>query len=346
MPTPGRSGSVPTVSDVARKAGVSRSAVSYALNDGKSGSYHVSNETRTKVLQAAKDLGYQVDTAARALRKGYSEEIALIHDNPVTPFGADLLVSLQQQTLLHGYTLVIYSSVGLSPEQRADLHRRIIARCPIGLISASEAFSVDECAHALDMGVRSIVFLTFTPKSLKQTHSIVFPTREAGYLAARHLLERGHRRLALIRPEEASQQLAFEQRLDGMLAAIAGCPESTVQIISLSRSAVAANAAVEMYFVGDMRPTGVYAFNDEYAFYLQGALTRHSMRIPEQVALIGTDDYHLSEAVYPALTSIRFDSIDMGRRAIESILALSNGRNIPPSLEQPLVPQIIQREST
>ena len=346
MPTLEKSDSIPTVSDVARKAGVSRSAVSYALNERNAESSHVSKETRAKILQAARELGYHVDTTARALRKGYSDEIALLHDNPLTPFGADLMVSLQQQTMLYGYTLVIYSSVGLSAEQRDELHRRIIARCPIGIISASQAFSLEESAQALKLGVRSIVFLTFTPKSLKQTYSIIFPTKEAGTLAASHLLERGHRRLALIQPEEDSQQLAFEQRLDGMQSALARFPESTVEIIPLSRSTAAANAAVAMYFMQASHSTGIYTFNDEYAFYLQGALTRQGIRIPEEVALVGTDDYHLSEAVYPALTSIRFDSIDLGKRAIEMILALSTGQNIPPALQHPLVPQLIQREST
>src|SRR5438876_6720547 len=101
--------------DVARKAGVSRTTVSYVLNDNWSG--HVSEETRRKVLQAAEELGYSLHSSARALRKGQSEEICIVVDLPLTVHRTELLISVQQYAFQQGYSPVAYFCYEFSPEQ-------------------------------------------------------------------------------------------------------------------------------------------------------------------------------------------------------------------------------------
>src|SRR5437667_3021697 len=93
----------PTITDVARRAGVSRTAVSYVLNDHGQRNKHVSDEARAKVLQAVQELHFHPDALARALSKGHSEEIVLIMDTALSPFALGFIASLQQQALLYGY---------------------------------------------------------------------------------------------------------------------------------------------------------------------------------------------------------------------------------------------------
>jgi len=116
--------------------------------------------------------------------------------------------------------------------------------------------------------------------------------------------------------------------------------------LPLHLSASAARSLVETSLVGADRPTGIYAFSDEYAAVLLGALTRHGIQVPQEVALVGTDNLPLGEFVWPSLTSMSFDALDMGKRAVEMLHNLQQGLPLSEELTRPLVPQLIPREST
>jgi DNA-binding LacI/PurR family transcriptional regulator len=335
-----------TVTDVARKAGVSRTAVSYVLNENRQRNKHVSEEARAKVLQAVQDLHFYPDASARALSKGYSEELALISDTPLDPFGTELTTSLQQHAHSYGYTLVTYFSHGFSDEERKRLHQTIFARRPIGIIATPFKFTVEDVALAREMGINHIIFLGFHEEPIDHTSTIAFPSQALGYLAAQHLMARGHRRLALVHPDDPIQEEAFLQRLGGVRAAIAGEPGVSLDILPLHLSAAAARSLVEASFVGTDHPTGIYAFGDPYAAVLLSALTRRGIRVPHEVALVGTGNLPIGEFVWPSLTSMCFDTLDIGKRAVEMLHILHQGLPLSEELTRPLVPQLIQREST
>jgi DNA-binding LacI/PurR family transcriptional regulator len=348
---PGRKRKTPsspsiTVDDVARRAGVSRTAVSYVLNEKGQRNKHVSEETRTKVLQAIQELNFQPHALARALSKGYSEELVHIVDKPFTPFLVEYFSSLQQQALVYGYRPVVYLSQGFSAEERKILHQTIFARRPLAIITNALNFSAEEVARAREMGVKHIIFIGFHTEPIEETYTVAFPSQALGYLAAQHLLECGHRHLALVKPDDAIQQEGFLQRLEGMRAAVADEPDVTLDILPLHLSASSACALVETSLIGTDRPTGIYAFSDEYAVVLLGALTHLGIRVPLEIALVGTDNLPLSEFVWPSLTSMSFDALDMGKRAAEIIHTLHQGLPLPEELTRPLVPQLIRREST
>ena len=334
-----------TVDDVARKAGVSRTAVSYVLNEHGQKNKHVSDTTREKVLQAAQALNYQSHTMARALRKGYSEEVVLLMDT-ASPAVTGFITSVQQQALVYGYTPVMYLSHGLSAEEKRALYESIYARHPIGIIASPFTFTAEDAARAAQMGVKHSIFIGFHTEPIEQSHSIVFPSWALGYLATQHLLERGHRRLALVQPDHMPKSEAFLQRLAGMHAAIAEKVGVTIEVLPLHLSASAARTLVETIFVGDDRPTGIYAFNDEYAVVVLGALTRLGIRAPQDVAVVGTDNLPVGEYVWPTLTSMCFDTLDVGKRAVVMLHTLHEGLQLPEELTRPLVPQLLLREST
>jgi len=103
---------------------------------------------------------------------------------------------------------------------------------------------------------------------------------------------------------------------------------------------------VDTYLSGAQRPTGIYAYNDEYALLLLGALADRGIQVPRDVALIGTDDISFSELIRPTLTTIRFDTFSIGRRAVEMLVASHNEQPLSEELSQPLIPQLIPRAST
>ena len=189
--------------DVARRAGVSRTTVSYVLNGNWDG--HVSDETRKKVLQAVEELGYSTHSSARALRKGQSDEICLIVDLPLTVHRTELLISVQQCSFQYGYAPVAYFSYDFSAEQVHSHLLKIFARRPIGIFATASSMTDEHITLAKRMGIDNIVLYSVEP--LEYAGTILLPTMPLGYLAARHLLERGHRHLGLIRPVEFSPRI-------------------------------------------------------------------------------------------------------------------------------------------
>lgn len=328
--------------DVARRAGVSRTTVSYVLNGNWDG--HVSDETRKKVLQAAEELGYSTHSSARALRKGQSDEICIIVDLPLTIHRTELFVSVQQHAFLHGYSPVVYFGYDFSAEQVHSHLLKIFARRPIGIFATASSMTDEHIALAKHMGVDNIVLYSVEP--LEYAGTILLPTIPLGYLAAEHLLERGHRHLGVVCPVDSLHAYGFEQRLEGMRSAIAGIPDVTLDVLSLEFTLSDAHSLVDTRLTGAAHPTGIYAFNDEYALLLLGALADRGRQVPRDIAVVGTDDISFSTFMRPTLTTIRFDTISLAQRAVEMLVNSHRGQPLPEELTRPLVPQLIPREST
>lgn len=337
----------PTVTDVAQRAGVSRAAVSYVLNEDRGQrNKHVSAEARERILRSVQELHFRPLASARALRKGYSEELAVVLDHTYYPVVTEFVTAVQQHALAHGFTPVMYFCQGLSHEERQKLYRTIFARRPLCIITSARDFTEQEIALARNMGVEHVVFYGFHHRSVEGTHSVIIPSRALGSLAARHLVERGHRRLALVQPDDPIQEEGFLQRLEGMREVLADVPDATLQYLPLKLSATAARTLVETISDGALGPTGIYAFSDEYAVVLLSALARHGVRVPQDVAIIGTDNLPLCEFVWPSLTTIDVDIAEIGKRVVETVSLRRQGSAMPDALAYPLVPRLIQREST
>jgi LacI family transcriptional regulator len=307
---------------------------------------HVSEEKRRKILQAADELGYQAHPSARSLRKGQSDEICCISNAPPSFFSYEIHLSIQQQIFLHGYTPVFYISPGAPTSQWQETLKRIFARHPMGLILSQFSSMADDISLARHMGIEHIVLLS-AESTLDNIPAIIFPISLPGYLAAKHLLERGHRHLGIVHPSEPILEDIFEQRLKGMHAAIAEVTGVTLDILPLTLSLPAAHHLVDSALTGPGHPTGIYAFNDDYALPLLRALTDRGVKVPQDVAIVGTDDLPFCEFVRPSLTSIRYDSeAAIGQRAVEMLLSLHCGQPLSVELSRPLSPQLIPRESS
>ena len=334
----------PTSLDVARKAGVSRAAVSYVLNGTCVA--HVSEQTRTKILQAAEELGYHHShPAARALRSGQSDEICCVFNAPHTLLGSEVNYSIQQQIFQHGYVPVVYSDPGMPNEKWNVTLTQMFARRPRGLIMSQFMDTTDDLTLARQMGVEYIVLLS--PNAVENVPTIIFSSTSLGSLAARHLLDRGHRHLGIVQPIDPSLAYLFHERLQGMRTVLADVPGTTLDIFSLDLSLASAYTLIDTWQACPERPTGIYAFSDEYALCLLAALTDRGIQVPREMAIVGTDDPSTSQFVRPSLTSISFgDGNTLGQLAVEMLVNQFNEQATTLARSLSLAPQLIPRSSS
>ncbi|MFF8780397.1 LacI family DNA-binding transcriptional regulator [Streptomyces sp. NPDC015140] len=335
--SPRPAGTPPTSSDVARAAGVSRATVSYVLNDTEGG--RVSEATRERVREAARQLGYVPHAVARALRAGRSG-IVLLTAPAVTvgPLFARTFAELQQELSALGHTAVLYGPTGV---RGADAGRRWAELRPDAVLSLRDD-SMDEDAVAVlhQAGVK--VVLAFGPVPVAGAHALVTDEEQIGFHAATHLLASGRRTLGVITPVDPSLRGFAEPRLAGVERAARAHGGATVvrQTLSLDEEATprwARRCAADGV-------DGLFAYNDEYAALALRALQDAGVRVPEDVAVVGADDLLIGRLLRPRLTTVRLDY--MPAREIAQLLdRLIGAPGTPPETHDMLRAGVVVRES-
>jgi len=288
--------------DVARRAGVSRGAVSQILN-GRGARF--SAQTIERVRDAARELDYQPSAAGRALATGSSDfVIALIPD---TTFGGnlqDIFGAATEQLAEHGLTLVLRLATGST----AALGRLVSGMAPRAVISLTP-FTPEERELLERRGVRA-----FDPRHDSEDRF----DHEIGRLQARHLIDRGSTRLAVARLHDARQDPFGQGREEGVREECrrAGLPEP--QVVHLGIDLDEALQALDRLSPPEI---GIACYNDDVATCLLSAARIRSFDVPGQVALIGMDRTPLSQVTVPRLTTISFDTTAPVRTMIANVLS-------------------------
>ncbi|MEU4650162.1 LacI family DNA-binding transcriptional regulator [Nocardia fluminea] len=319
----------PTSADVARAAGVSRTTVSFVLNDRPGQS--IPEETRHRVVEAAARLDYHPHASAQALAAGRSNIVLLaLPDLPIgqgiTRFVEELSAALSD----HGLTLVIH----LMDADRRPLPD-VCATVNASAVTGLEPFDHDS-AEALDRAGAAVVF----PRQPRNPSSIMLPL---GRVQAEHLISRRHRCLGYAMPNHPNLRRMAEERLRGVTAACADAELDAPVVVETSLDIVAAAAAVRQW--RERYVTGVCAYNDETALAVLAGIRELGLTAPEDLAVIGADDISTARLAYPPLTTVSFDIAGAGRRRAEAIAAALSARDPEPCPTQP-TPTLIQRSST
>ncbi|MFE7813343.1 LacI family DNA-binding transcriptional regulator [Streptomyces sp. NPDC057433] len=287
--------------DVADRAGVSRSTVSQILN-GRAD--HFTAETRARVHQAIADLGYEPSAAGRALAKGSSDiVIALIPD---TTFGGnlqDIYSALTDELSRRGLTLVLR----LATDTAASLERVLIGLKPRVVLSLTPL--TDEDRRLLEC--RGVEAIDPGSSSSRDTNA------EIGTLQARHLIDRGYRRLAFAHLHDARSDLFGGARERAFVAECRARGIDEPQVLALGINAEEAVAALDQ--LGEPG-FAVGCYNDDVATALLHAASLRSWRAPEDLALIGMDHTPLSRLTTPPLTTMEYDTSSVTEETVQAIL--------------------------
>ncbi|WP_434599469.1 LacI family DNA-binding transcriptional regulator [Streptomyces sp. A5-4] len=290
---------VPTSTDVARLAGVSRATVSYVLNN--TSAVRISEPTRRRVREAAEELGYVPHAAARSLRAGHTRIVLLPTAHvPVGPLYSRFFNELQWALRRLDYTVVQYASIGLGGDEAARAWAELR---PVAVLSLGEIALTPQGVQVLKRsGAKAVI--TLGPQRVEGAHALVMDQREVGRAAGGHLLERGYRRIGVVMPGEPGLELFSKPRLAGVRGALAG---SEVYVEQLEMRYDEESAAA---LAGRWRTLGldaVFAYNDEYAQLLMRALQDEGVDVPGEAAVMGADDLLLGKLLRPRLSTVHVE---------------------------------------
>ncbi|MFE2101337.1 MULTISPECIES: LacI family DNA-binding transcriptional regulator [unclassified Streptomyces] len=328
--------SVPTSADVARLAGVSRATVSYVLNN--TSAVRISEPTRRRVREAARELGYVPHAAARSLRAGHSRMVLMPAPAiPVGPLYSRFLSDLQSALGRLDYTVVQYGTVGLQGDEAARAWAELR---PVAVLVPGAGLGPQGVEVLKRSGARAVV--TLGPERVAGAHALLMDHDAVGHCAGTHLYARGRRRIGVIVPEEPGLESFSRPRLAGVHQALHGT-DATVTALPLAYTEQAAAELAARW--PELGLDAVFAYNDEYAMLLMCALQDRGVRIPEDIAVVGADDLMLGRLLRPRLSTVHIE-LPSGRELAELVDRAVRDPGGEPEVRRVLGASLVRRASS
>lgn len=315
-----------TIYDIARATGYSAPTVSRALT----GTGHLTQATRDKIAAVAKDMGYEPNSMARGLTTKRTHLIGIIYD--------DVQMS-------RGFTHPLFSGV-------LDTFREIVEKQGFDIIFLSRYFKMSYLSHAKYRAVEGIAIINLengqyqryeefsssdipcvsTSMTIPGICSVLTENAEAGYRAAEYLLSLGHTRIAYLSGPSDSFSLAAVERYEGFKRALAAhgvaTDESYYERCDMWTSE-AGKAGFARLFERHCDMTAVFTSSDLLAMGIMQFAQEHSIRLPDELSIIGFDDDKVSEFMTPSLTTFRQNSKLIAQKTAELLIDAISGTPIP-----------------
>ena len=332
-----------TIYDIATKLKVSASTVSRAINGNK----NISEVTRKKVLQTAEEMGYRPNNFAKNLRKNKSNKlIGVIFHKLNSQFSINALYSIESVIRKAGYDIIICHSAE-SHEQEIINAENLFLRRVNGLIVglATDVDSLDHFSKYLDNEIP--VFLFDRVNTDFPGVKVVLDNFNAGYIATKHLIEQGCKKIVHIAGKQSST--VYIDRLNGYKFALASNNIPFDPKLVLLRGVDAEAVPLLVADMLSMSPLsdGVFAVNDFCAVLCIKALMKAGINIPNDIAFVGFNNDVISTIVEPNLTTINYSGAEIGEIvAKEIILALENEKRSKAAYTIMLNTELVIRDSS
>jgi DNA-binding LacI/PurR family transcriptional regulator len=327
----------PTIYDVARLAGVSTASVSRALN----GTGQLSATTRASIEAAVEQLGYRPNTIARSLVTKSTQTIAFLLPDITNPFYAALVSGIQEFALAHDHTMLLCTTEG-DAEREEQYLELLRAKQVDGALVDGLVLPTSRIARFVEDGF-PIVCLD-RDIAARSIPLVQVDNRLGGRMATEHLLELGHHRIAHV--TGARSLRISEDRLAGFRDAFAAVGMKPLELVAEGRFTEEGGYDATKTLLGrGIDFTAVFAANDLSAVGVLNALAEAGLRVPDDVSVVGFDDFRLAAYTTPPLTTIHQPAAEIGARATEMLIDLTQGRRIR-KLRHLLPPQLVVRGST
>jgi DNA-binding LacI/PurR family transcriptional regulator len=326
--------------DVARAAGVSKATVSRVLAGIEGG---CKPDTAALVRRTAERLGYVVNSVAASLRSRQTYTVGLVMADVANPFFGGIASGVETSLAEAGYS-VILGNTGNSLDHERALVRLLVEKQMDGLIVATSASSGEHLLAAQERGV--VVVLVDSEIQSLDADCVTIDNRAAAMTAVGHLLERGHRRIAIVTgPLDA----AFDrQRLEGYQAALAAAGLRFRDELVLQGDLLASGGERAAAGLARMRhrPTALFVANNMMTLGVMVGLKKAGIAVPEDLSLVAFDDQDWYSVSHPPITGVTNPAYEMGRRAGERmLLRLGQSRSLKAE-RIVLDSQLILRDST
>jgi DNA-binding LacI/PurR family transcriptional regulator len=329
-----------TIADVATAAGVSKTAVSFAFNNPEK----LANATLERVLGVAHDLGYAPHPAARALSMRRSGAIGVLIPQRLStifanPFLSELIQGLGELCEEHDLTMLLVPPLAGSLEGAI---RRASVDGFIGLGLSPD----DRALETLDLLGIPVVLVDSEGSSLHA--SVNVDDAGGAEAAAQHLLDLGHRNVAIIELPPTWARVGItptaSRRLAGYHAALdrAGAPKP--RTVSAATTMAAGARAFESLPIGKHSPTGILAMSDTVAIGVMAAAQSAGLKVPTDLSVVGYDDLPMAAWTSPGLTTVRQPIVEKGRVAARLLIQLLQGKSV--ESPAPLRTSLVVRGST
>ncbi|MGI6565851.1 MAG: LacI family DNA-binding transcriptional regulator [Limnochordia bacterium] len=327
-----------TMRDVAREAGVAVSTVSLVVNNREG----VSDELRAKVLKAVEKLGYRPNRIARSLKTDKSHVLGLIIPDITNPFFPLLVRGVTDTASTYGYSILLANSDGKVEEERKYLN--VFADTKVdGIIFTTSVKFKDNLQLLQELPIPKVVLDRYLgPFNIP---TVTADNITGGYLAVKHLLECGSRRILIISgpqgyPSSMDRLTGYKRALDEHGIAV---DPDLIEYgdFTLAGGQKAISAVLDRGLDFD----GVFAANDLMALGVLVELAAREIPVPEKVQVVGYDDIPSANLFQPALTTIRQPAYEIGHEAVRTLIRAIHHRDRTPPAKI-LVPELIVRKST
>jgi LacI family transcriptional regulator len=301
--------------------------------------YGVSAETSARVQSVIEELGYEASLVAQSLRNHRTNVIGILVAD-LEPFSTELLKGAAKAIKGTGYELVVYSAGGRTSE-KAGWEQRYLSRLSGTLIDG--AVLVTPTVVGVDYGAAVVTVDPHAgPSGLPTVDS---DSLHGGRLAAQHLLDLGHRRIAMIsgRPDLESARLRERGYTETLRDAGIEPDPSLIQLGDY-QSAVSAEAARRL-LSGPDRPTAIFAANDISAIAAIEVAAEFGLRVPEHLSVVGFDNVPEAALATPPLTTVEQPIHAMGAHAIDLLIKLIRGEPVE-NTHVRLTTRLVVRQST
>jgi LacI family transcriptional regulator len=318
-----------TLREVAARAGVHVSTASRALDGGPS---RIGPATAAKVRSAAAELGYSRDLLASGLKRGMTKSVGVVIANHDNPYSVGLIRGVTRVLEADDFVPLV-AETGENRERFERLLRHLVGRRVDALITAAVHLDGAEVLGSL-LGDEVPVVLAARGLPGCAYSAVLHDDVTGASIAAEHLLELGHRRVAqLPGPDDID---TFVRRAKGFSAAIAA--GGGVEIVGRGPASITptfeeGRRMMGGLLAGPVRPTGVFAPSDVMAVGALDAIAAAGLRCPEDISVVGYNNVRLSQFIAPPLTTIEMPAEELGAEAARMALA---------AIEDPATPRRVR----
>jgi DNA-binding LacI/PurR family transcriptional regulator len=326
-----------SIKDIARKANVSFSTVSRALQN----SPLISRRTAEKIQKIARESGYRASAVARGLVTQRTKTIGVVVTSIADPFVSEVVDGIEEHCNDHGYSVILANS-NADPERERKVVQSFSERRVDGIVVTSSRVGALYIPMLSEMRVPIVLVNNQHPGEF--VHSVMIENVQGSREATNHLIQLGHRRIAYLgdrfgHQSDTERFSGYQEALDK--AALPFCPELVAHGDGKSEGAM---VATESLLGLPERPTAIFCYNDMTALGVLRVLHARRLKVPGDISVVGFDDLLIASYTDPPLTTVRQPRRRMGLLAMESLLQLMRGQN--PSQAITVEAELVVRDSS